>query len=81
MLLSQKAVGVFMNRELEVINIYMQDISTEEKCKKLNDFVLDCFNEMEAEDQNMNPEVRDNLASAYQLAKKYLRDLEDLSDS
>ncbi len=70
-----------MNRELEVIDIYMLDISNEEKRKKLNDFILDCFNEMEAQDQNMHPEVKNDLAAAYQLAKKYLRDLEELPDA
>lgn len=66
-----------MNRVLEVIEIYMMDISKEAKCQKLNDFLLDCFNEMEAQDQNMHPEVKHNLAAAYQLAKNYLRELEE----
>ncbi|TAL64219.1 MAG: hypothetical protein EPN84_03745 [Legionella sp.] len=66
-----------MNREIEVIEIYLMDISNEAKCKKLKDFLLDCYNEMEAQDQNMHPEVKHNLAAAYQLAKNYLRELED----
>ena len=65
-----------MNREIEVIEIYQMNISKENKCKKLQDFLLDCFNEMEAVDQNMHPEVHHNLSQAYQLAKNYLRELE-----
>lgn len=66
-----------MNREAEVVEIYLMDISKKEKCRLLNDFLLDCFNEMEAQDQNMRPEVHHNLSKAYQLAKNYLRELEE----
>lgn len=66
-----------MNREIEVVEIYLMNISKDEKCRKLNEFLLDCFNEMEAVDQNMNPDVKHNLAAAYQLAKNYLRELEE----
>jgi hypothetical protein len=69
-----------MNREIEVVEIYLMDISNKEKCIRLNDFLLDCFNEMEAQDQNMHPEVKHNLAEAYQLAKNYLRELEEQID-
>lgn len=66
-----------MNREIEVVEIYLMNISNEEKSKKLKEFLLDCYNEMEAQDQNMHPEVKHNLAEAYQLAKNYLRALEN----
>lgn len=65
-----------MNRVKEVIDISLLEISDQEKCKKLQDFLLDCYNEMEAQDQNMHPEIKHNLAAAYQLAKNYLRELE-----
>jgi len=65
-----------MNREIEVVEIYMLDISKAKKIQKLHDFLLDCDNEMQAQDQNMHPEVQHNLAAAYQLAKNYLRELE-----
>lgn len=67
-----------MNREAEVIDIYLRDISNQEKCRLLKDFLLDCYNEMEAQDQNMHPEIKHNLAAAYQLAKNYLRKLEEM---
>jgi hypothetical protein len=70
-----------MDREIEVVEIYLSQCSKEEKLKKLNDFLLDCYNEMEAQDENMRPEVRHNLAQAYQLAKNYLRQLEETTSS
>ena len=68
-----------MNREIEVIEIYLMKISTHEKCRRLKEFLLDCYNEMQAQDENMRPEVTHNLADAYQLAKNYLRALEQYS--
>ncbi|HHT9964468.1 TPA: hypothetical protein ACT9LN_002013, partial [Legionella pneumophila] len=69
--------GIAMNRENEVIEIFLMDISKKEKCKLLKDFLLDCKNEMEAQDQNMHPEVHHNLSQAYQLAQNYLRKLQE----
>lgn len=66
-----------MNREIEVVEIYLMNISNQEKCNRLKEFLLDCYNEMEAQDQNMHPEVKHNLAQAYQLAKNYLSQLEE----
>lgn len=65
-----------MNREIEVIEIFLLDVTDSEKCSKLKEFLLDCGNEMEAQEENMRPEVKHNLAAAYQLAKNYLRTLE-----
>lgn len=64
---------------MEVEELFRMNISKEKKCKLLNDFLLDCFNEMEAVDQNMHPEIHDHLSEAYQLAKNYLRHLEEQS--
>lgn len=66
-----------MDREIEVIEIYLLDVGKQEKCSLFKDFLLDCRNEMDAQDQNMRPEVQHNLAEAYQLAKNYLRMLEE----
>lgn len=46
------------------------------KVKLLKDLLLDCYNEMEAQDQNMHPEIQHDLAEGYRLAKDYLRRLE-----
>ncbi|MDP3268650.1 MAG: hypothetical protein Q8M40_06315 [Legionella sp.] len=66
-----------MNREIEVVEIFLMNINNEEKCKKLNEFLLSCYNEMVAQEENMRPEVMHNLAQAYQLAKNYLRKIEN----
>lgn len=65
-----------LNLTYEVEVLYHRKVSRHEKCKLLKDFLLDCYNEMEAQDQNMHPEVHHNLSEAYQLAKNYLRKLE-----
>jgi hypothetical protein len=61
-----------MDRVDEVMNIINQDITDEKKKTLINDILLDLKNEMEAQDQNMNPEVRKRVSEAYQLACKYL---------
>lgn len=65
-----------MDMTCKVEAIYQMQVSRQEKCKLLKDLLVDCFNEMEAQDQNMHPEVHHNLSEAYQLAKNYLRELE-----
>jgi hypothetical protein len=42
----------------------------------LNNIILDLINEMEAEDQNMHPEVNHNLATKLQTATDALRRVE-----
>jgi hypothetical protein len=66
-----------MDMKKKVQDIYQMDISKQEKCKLLNDILIDAFNEMEAQDQNMHPEIHNNLSEAYRLAKDYLRELEE----
>lgn len=46
------------------------------KIKILNDLLLDCLNEMEAQDQNMHPEVQHRVSEGYRVIKDYLRQLE-----
>ncbi len=67
-----------MDMKKKVEAIYEMEISKQEKCKLLKDVLIDFFNEMEAQDQNMHPEVHHNLSEAYRLAKDYLRQLEAL---
>lgn len=68
-----------MDRKKEVETLYHANLSAYEKYQQLKDLLLDCYNEMEAQDQNMHPEVQHNLSEAYQLAKNYLRKLEEES--
>lgn len=51
-------------------------VGKDEKIKLLKDLILDCYNEMEAQDQNMHPEVRHDNAEGYRIAKNKLRELE-----
>lgn len=60
----------------EVKNICLKKLSNEEKIKQLKDLMLDCYNDMEAQDQNMHPEVKHNNAEAYRLAMDKIRELE-----
>lgn len=66
-----------MDMKKKVEEVYLLNISNQEKCKLLKEIILDCYNEMEAQDQNMHPEVQHNLSAAYQTAKDYLRKLEE----
>ncbi len=63
-----------MNRLDDVKKIINQDITDDQKKKLLEDLLLDLKNEMEAQDQNMQPEIRASLSDAYQLANQYLSD-------
>lgn len=59
-------------------SICQMAISKDEKIKQLQDFLLDCYNEMEAQDQNMHPEIKHNNAEGYRIAKDKLRELEEI---
>lgn len=64
-----------MDMQVKALEIYHLKISKQAKTKLLNDLVLDCRNEMEAQDQNMHPEVQHNLAEGYRTARILLRKL------
>lgn len=64
-----------MDMKKKAVEIYKMRISEQAKVKLLNDLLIDCYNEMEAQDQNMHPEVHHNLAECYRLAKNYIRKL------
>jgi len=49
----------------------------EEKIRLLEDIVLDLRNEMEAQDQNMHPEIHNKLAEGLRLATNFIRELHD----
>ena len=66
-----------MDRYDEVLDIYKLDISKEEKIKLLEELALDLFNELEAQDQNMHPELHNKLAEGFRLAKNLIRELQE----
>ena len=65
-----------MDMKKEAEKIFSQDIPKAIKIKILNDLLLDCLNEMEAQDQNMQPEVQHRVSEGYRVIKDYLRQLE-----
>ncbi len=66
---------IIMNRDDEVLDIYQRNIGKEEKIRLLKDLVLDLVNEMEAQDQNMHPEIHNKLSEGLRLAKNFIREL------
>lgn len=65
-----------MDMALKAKEIFERSINKKEKIKLLEELAIDCFNEMEAQDQNMHPEIKHNNAEGYRIAKNYLRELQ-----
>lgn len=55
--------------------IYTSSETKELKIKRLQKILEDCLIEMDADDQNMNPEIDHNISEGYQVAKKYIESL------
>ncbi|HHF7368296.1 TPA: hypothetical protein ACPSKY_003453 [Legionella bozemanae] len=70
-----------MDRDAEVLEIYHRNISKEEKIHLLEEMALDLRNEMEAQDQNMHPEIHNKLAEGLRLATNFIRELQSLNKS
>lgn len=66
-----------MDRAEEVLDIYKQSIPKEEKIRLLEELCLDLNNEMEAQDQNMQPELHNKLSEGLRLATDFLRELRE----
>ena len=66
-----------MNRDEQVLEIYLRDIPKDEKIRLLEDIELDMMNEMAAQDQNMQPELHNRLGEGLRLAMNFLRELRD----
>ena len=65
-----------MNMKKMAEDIYHQQITKSEKIRLLNDLILDCRNELEAQNENMHPEVKHNLAEGLRIASDFVRALE-----
>lgn len=66
-----------MNRTSEVWDIYHQQVNRQTKIKLFEDLSLDFHNELEAQDQNMHPEINTGLSESLQLVTNLLRKLHD----
>jgi hypothetical protein len=64
-----------MDRDAEVLEIYHRNIGREEKIRLLEDLALDLNNELEAQDQNMHPEIHNKLSEGLRLATNFIREL------
>lgn len=67
-----------MDRKEQVLELYSRNIGNDEKIRLLEELVLDFTNEMAAQDQNMHPEIHNNLSEGLRLASNYLRELRAL---
>lgn len=65
-----------MNMKRVAEEIYHRPVKNAEKIKLLNELILDCRNELEAQNENMHPEVKHNVAEGLRLASDYVRQLE-----
>lgn len=67
-----------MNREEEVLEIFSRNISLQEKIDLLEELELDLYNEMEAQQENMHPDVHNKMSQAFMLVSNLLRELRAL---
>ena len=65
-----------MDMKQQAEDLFNLPISRSEKISLLEELILDCSNELEAQSENMNPEVTHNLAEALRIATDYLRVLQ-----
>ncbi len=70
-----------MNMKRIAEDIYHKPVDKSEKIRLLNDMILDCRNELQAQNENMHPEVKHNLAEGLRLATDYIRNLEGGHDA
>lgn len=56
-------------------DIYHRSISHAEKIRLLNELIVDCNLELEAQSENMRPEVKHNVAEGLRVATDYIRRL------
>lgn len=66
-----------MTKDAEVLEIYHRNISKKEKIHLLEEIALDIHNELEAQDQNMHPEIYNELSEGLRLATNFIRELHE----
>lgn len=66
-----------MDMKNKVYNIQNMHATKAVKIKLLKELLSDCQNEMDAQEQNMHPEVEHNLAECYRVASDYLREIQN----
>lgn len=66
-----------MNRDTEALAIYQSHIDKKEKIRLLEELALDLHNELEAQDQNMHPEIYNELSEGLRLTTNFIRELHE----
>ena len=66
---------MLMNRDIEALTIYHARLPPRKKLHLLEELALDLRNELEAEDQNMHPDVYDELSEGLRLTTNFIREL------
>lgn len=62
-----------MNMKEQAEKIYNRPLSDEEKLKQLKELEVDCVNMIEAQDQNMQPEMKQRLSEGLRKVRDYIR--------
>lgn len=70
-----------MNRDAEALAIYRSQIDKKEKIRLLEELALDLHNELEAQDQNMHPEIYNELSEGLRLTTNFIRELHEKEQS
>lgn len=65
-----------MNMKRMAEDIYHKQLDVQEKIRLLNELILDCRLELEAQDENMHPEVKHNMAEGLRIVSDFVRTLE-----
>ena len=66
-----------MNMKRLADDIYHKACEPAEKIRLLNELILDCRNELMAQNENMRPEIKHNVAEGLRVATDYVRKLEN----
>ncbi len=72
-ILTQPNFKRMMDMRRRVHEVHLLNVSSSVRIHLLNQIVADCLDEMEAQEQNMHPEIEHNLAEGYRMAKNYAR--------
>lgn len=66
-----------MDMRVEAEKIFHNDeLSKQEKISRLKELAYDCQQELDAQEQNMQPGVQHKLSEGLRMAKNFIRELE-----
>jgi len=66
-----------LNMQEKANEIFHSSLDDAQKVKQLEDLIFDCQHELEAQEQNMRPEVQHRLSEGLRIAKNYVRTLQE----